>query len=225
LKIQWTNLKFENLYLMKYKFITVEGNIGAGKTSLAKLLGKHYNAKLILETFAENPFLPKFFEDAKRYAFSAELFFLADRYQQLQEQLKTFNLFNEKTISDYVFVKSLLYSKVNLTNDEFKLFQRIFQIMYPSLPEPDLLVYIHSSVKRIIENIKKRGRNFEQSVSENYLLKIQNAYFNYFKQKPNLKILVINADSIDFVNNAAHFAKIVELIEKDYKKGVNFLNI
>lgn len=210
---------------MKYKFITVEGNIGAGKTSLAKMLGKHYNSKLILETFAENPFLPKFFEDAKRYAFSAELFFLADRYQQLHEQLKEFNLFNEYTISDYVFVKSLLYSKVNLTDDEFKLFQRIFHIMYPFLPEPDLLVYIHSSVDRIIKNIRKRGRNFEQSVSENYLLKIQNAYFNYLKQKPNLKILVINADNIDFVNNVDHFNKIVELLENEYQKGVNYLNI
>jgi len=210
---------------MKYKFITVEGNIGAGKTSLTKMLGKHYNAKLILETFAENPFLPKFFEDAKRYAFSAELFFLADRYQQLHQQLKAFNMFSSQTISDYVFVKSLLYSKVNLSEDEFKLFQRIFNIMYPSLPEPDLLVYIHSSVERIIKNIRKRGRNFEQSVSEAYLLKIQNAYFSYFKQKPNIKILVIKADAIDFVNNAAHFSKIVELLEKDYQKGVNYLDI
>jgi len=210
---------------MKYKFITVEGNIGAGKTSLAKMLGQYYKSKLILETFAENPFLPKFFEDAKRYAFSAELFFLADRYQQLQEQLKTFNLFSENTISDYVFVKSLLYSKVNLTDDEFKLFQRIFYIMYPTLPEPDLLVYIHSSVQRIIKNIRKRGRNFEQSVSEEYLVKIQNAYFNYFKQKPNLKILVLNADHIDFVNNADHFNKIIELIEKEYSNGVNHVEI
>jgi len=210
---------------MKYKFITVEGNIGAGKTSLAKKLGVHYNAKLILETFAENPFLPKFFEDAKRYAFSAELFFLADRYQQLHEQLKAFGLFSNQTISDYVFVKSLLYSKVNLSEDEFKLFQRIFHIMYPSLPEPDLLVYIHSSVERIIRNIRKRGRNFEQSVGKQYLLKIQNAYFEYFKQKPNLKILIINADTIDFVKNENHFHKIVDLIEKDYKAGINYINI
>lgn len=210
---------------MKYKFITVEGNIGAGKTSLAKLLGKHLRAKLILETFAENPFLPKFFEDAKRYAFSAELFFLADRYQQLHEQLKEFNLFNQLTISDYVFVKSLLYSRVNLTDDEFKLFQRIFSIMYPNLPEPDLLVYIHSSVNRIIKNIRKRGRNFEQSVSETYLLKIQQAYFNYFKQKPNLKILIIQADAIDFVNNIEDFKKIVSLIEKDYLPGVHTVHM
>lgn len=210
---------------MKYKFITVEGNIGAGKTSLAKLLGKYFGAKLILETFAENPFLPKFFEDAKRYAFSAELFFLADRYQQLHEQLKEFNLFNQLTISDYVFVKSLLYSRVNLTDDEFKLFQRIFSIMYPNLPEPDLLVYIHSSVDRIIKNIRKRGRNFEQSVSETYLLKIQQAYFNYFKQKPNLKILIIQADAIDFVNNIEDFKKIVSLIEKDYLPGVHTIHM
>lgn len=210
---------------MKYKFITVEGNIGAGKTSLAKLFGQHYQSKLILETFAENPFLPKFFEDAKRYAFSAELFFLADRYQQLHEQLKEFNLFSHSTISDYVFVKSLLYSRVNLTDDEFKLFQRIFQIMYPSLPEPDLLVYIHSSVKRIIKNIVKRGRNFEQSVSEEYLLKIQNAYFNYFKQKPNLKILIINSDKIDFVNNANDFEKIVDVVEHNYKPGIHHINL
>ncbi len=210
---------------MKYKFITVEGNIGAGKTSLAKLLGQHFDAKLILETFAENPFLPKFFEDAKRYAFSAELFFLADRYQQLHEQLKEFNLFNQRTISDYVFVKSLLYSRVNLTDDEFKLFQRIFSIMYPNLPEPDLLVYIHSSVNRIIKNIRKRGRNFEQSVSESYLLKIQQAYFNYFKQKPNLKILILQADDIDFVNNPADFDKIVNLIEKEYSPGLHTIKL
>jgi len=210
---------------MKYKFITVEGNIGAGKTSLAKLLGEHFGAKLILETFAENPFLPKFFEDAKRYAFSAELFFLADRYQQLHEQLKAFNLFNQYTISDYVFVKSLLYSRVNLTDDEFKLFQRIFGIMYPNLPEPDLLIYIHSSVDRIIKNIKKRGRNFEQSVSEAYLLKIQQAYFNYFKQKPNLKILIIDADKIDFVNLKSDFKKIVNLIDKEYVPGIHRISL
>jgi len=210
---------------MKYKFITVEGNIGAGKTSLAKLLGKHFEAKLILETFAENPFLPKFFEDAKRYAFSAELFFLADRYQQLHEQLKEFNLFSQFTISDYVFVKSLLYSRVNLTDDEFKLFQRIFGIMYPNLPEPDLLIYIHSSVSRIIKNIRKRGRNFEQSVSEGYLLKIQQAYFNYFKQKPNLKILIVDADKIDFVNNKEDFEKIVHLIDKEYLPGIHRISL
>jgi len=210
---------------MKYKFITVEGNIGAGKTSLTKLLGAHFDSKLILETFAENPFLPKFFEDAKRYAFSAELFFLADRYQQLHEQLKEFNLFSQSTISDYVFVKSLLYSRVNLADDEFKLFQRIFHIMYPSLPEPDLLIYIHSSVDRIIKNIQKRGRDFEQSVSESYLFKIQQAYFNYFKQKPNLKIIVINADEIDFVHNQNDFNSIVEVIHQDYKPGIHQINL
>ncbi len=209
----------------RYKFITVEGNIGAGKTSLAKRIAETYGAKLILETFVENPFLPKFFEDPKRYAFSAELFFLADRYHQIQENLNEFNLLNQLIVSDYVFMKSLLYSRVNLTDDEFKLLQRIFHIMYPNLPDPELLVYIHSPVERIIANIKKRGRDFEQGVSSEYLLKIQNAYFNYFKQKPELKILIINGEHIDFVNIEADYQKILECINKEYEPGLHHIDL
>jgi len=210
---------------MQYSFITVEGNIGAGKTSLAKKLAERFKAKMILETFVENPFLPKFFEDPKRYAFSAELFFLADRYHQLNETLKEFDLFSTVTISDYVFMKSLLYSRVNLSDDEFKLLQRIFNIMYPSLPDPQLLVYIHSSVDRIIQNIVKRGRDFEQGVSEEYLLKIQNAYFSYFKQKPELPILIINGDNIDFVNNEDDFEQIVKLLDQEYSAGMHHIEL
>lgn len=210
---------------MKYNFITIEGNIGAGKTTLAKMLANEYRGKNILEEFVANPFLPKFFEEPDRYAFSAELFFLADRYQQLNKVLQDVDLKTSFTVADYVFVKSLLYSKVNLKEDEFRLFERIFQIIYPELPDPELLVYVHSSPERLVQNIIKRGRDFEQGVRLAYLKQIENAYFDYFKSRPDLKILVLDTDAIDFVQNKAHYEKILELINADYNPGIHMMKI
>ena len=161
-----------------YEFIAVEGNIGSGKTTLAKKMALDYNANLILESFARNPFLPKFYKDPNKYAFPLELFFMAERYQQLNKQNK--DLFSEKIISDYFFGKSQLFAKNNLTNDEFSLFNRLFNIMFSSLRKPDIVVYLYANIHRLQLNIKKRGREFEQSITDNYLKDIQSTYLDYF---------------------------------------------
>lgn len=142
---------------MKYNFITIEGNIGAGKTTLAHLLSKHFNARLILEEFADNPFLPKFYENKQQYAFPLELFFMAERYKQLKELLQTKDMFQKVTISDYLFTKCLLFAKVNLPEEEFLLYQKLFDIINPQLVQPDLLIYLHAPVTRLKENIKKKS--------------------------------------------------------------------
>ena len=154
---------------MKYNFITIEGNIGAGKTTLAHLLSKHFNARLILEEFAENPFLPNFYENKEQYAFPLELFFMAERYKQLKELLQSKDLFQNLTISDYLFTKCLLFAKVNLPEQEFLLYQKLFDIINPQLVQPDLLIYLHAPINKLKENIKKRNRSYEQSIGRDYL--------------------------------------------------------
>src|SRR6187431_2026198 len=175
---------------MKYHFITIEGNIGAGKTTLAHLLSKHFNARLILEEFADNPFLPKFYENQKQYAFPLELFFMAERYKQLKELLQTKDMFQAITVSDYLFTKCLLFAKVNLPPEEFKLYQKLFDIIHQQLLHPDILVYLHAPVKKLQQNIKKRQRDYEQSIPDAYLYNIQETYTSYIKQH-NLKTIFI----------------------------------
>src|SRR6478736_6265273 len=154
---------------MNYHFITIEGNIGAGKTTLAHLLSKHYNARLVLEEFADNPFLPKFYENPSQYAFPLELFFMAERYKQLKDLLQTKDMFQNITISDYLFTKCLLFAKVNLPEEEFLLYQKLFDIINPQLIQPDLLIYLHAPVNKLKENIKKRNRSYEQNIDPGYL--------------------------------------------------------
>src|SRR5690349_6039106 len=166
---------------MKHHFITIEGNIGAGKTTLAHLLAKHYNARLILEQFADNPFLPKFYENPKQYAFPLELFFMAERYKQMKELIQQKDMFQSVTISDYLFTKCLLFSKVNLPDDEFRLYQRLFEIIHQQLVQPDLLIYLHSPISRLQENIKKRNRVYEQNIPDEYLMNIQQTYTSYIR--------------------------------------------
>src|SRR5678816_1188809 len=161
---------------MNYHFITIEGNIGAGKTTLAHLLSKHYNARLVLEEFADNPFLPKFYENPAQYAFPLELFFMAERYKQLKDLIQTRDLFHSITISDYLFTKCLLFAKVNLSEDEFRLYQRLFEIIHQQLIQPDLLIYLHAPVTKLQTNIKKRNRSYEQNIPDEYLFKIQETY-------------------------------------------------
>ncbi len=163
---------------MKYNFITIEGNIGAGKTTLAHLLSKHLNARLILEEFAENPFLPKFYENQQQYAFPLELFFMAERYKQLKELLQTKDMFQNVTISDYLFTKCLLFAKVNLPEEEFLLYQKLFDIINPQLVQPDLLIYLHAPVRKLKENIKKRNRSYEQSIEAEYLFSFRKLTHN-----------------------------------------------
>ncbi|MBS1737376.1 MAG: deoxynucleoside kinase [Bacteroidetes bacterium] len=207
---------------MKYNFITVEGNIGAGKTTLATILSRHFNARLILEEFADNPFLPKFYENKDQYAFPLELFFMAERYKQLKELLHTKDLFRTTTISDYLFTKCLLFAKVNLPEQEYLLYQKLFEIINPQLIQPDLLIYLHAPVTRLKENIKKRNRSYEQSIDPDYLFSLQQTYTQYIKQH-SLKTLFIDASNADFLSNDAHVEAVLNALEKDYEEGQNFL--
>lgn len=207
---------------MKYNFITVEGNIGAGKTTLATILSHHFNARLILEEFADNPFLPKFYENKEQYAFPLELFFMAERYKQLKDLLHTKDLFHKVTISDYLFTKCLLFAKVNLPEQEFLLYQKLFDIINPQLIQPDLLIYLHAPVSRLKENIKKRNRSYEQSIDPEYLFSLQQTYTQYIKQH-KLKTLFIDASNADFLGNGAHVEAVLDALKKDYEEGQNFL--
>ncbi len=207
---------------MKYSFITIEGNIGAGKTTLSNLLAKHYDARLVLEQFADNPFLPKFYEDPKQYAFPLELFFMAERFKQLKELIQQKDLFQTVTISDYLFTKCLLFAKVNLPDDEFRLYQRLFDIIHQQLLQPDILIYLHAPVNRLQQNIRKRGREYEQSIPDDYLFSIQETYTHYIKQH-NLKTLFVDASNADFLGNEKHLQVIIEALDKEYSIGQHYL--
>ena len=207
---------------MDYNFIVIEGNIGAGKTTLSHKIAEEFNAKLILEQFAENPFLPKFYRDPEKYSFPLEMSFLADRYNQLKKELSERDLFKSFTISDYYFMKSLIFSKQTLQDDEYSLYRQFFHIIYNSLPKPDLYVYLHSNVDNLLKNIKKRGRDYEQEITADYLLKIQDSYFEFFKQQQDLNFLVIDTNEIDFVNNEDDYRKVLDAIfQAECKKGLN----
>ncbi|MEO6683065.1 MAG: deoxynucleoside kinase [Ginsengibacter sp.] len=207
---------------MNYPFISIEGNIGSGKTTLAQLLSDHFNARLILEEFADNPFLPKFYENKEQYAFPLELFFMAERYKQLKELLQTKDLFHSVTISDYMFTKCLLFAKVNLPEEEFSLYQKLFNIINPQLVQPNLLIYLHAPIDKLKENIKKRNRSYEQSIDPEYLLSLQEMYTQYIKQH-NIKTLFIDVTNADFLSNESQFQQILEALEKEYDEGQHYL--
>lgn len=209
---------------MKYNFLTIEGNIGAGKTTLANILAKKYNARLVLEEFADNPFLARFYENPGQYAFPVELFFMAERYKQLKELVHTRELFQTITISDYLFSKSLLFAKINLPEEEYRLYQKLFDIIHSQLVQPDLLLFLHVPVGRLQENIRKRNRPYEQSIPDDYLLHIQETYTHYIKHH-NIKTLFIDASNADFLNNESQVQKIMEALEKDYDKNHNYLQL
>jgi deoxyguanosine kinase len=209
---------------MKYHFIAVEGNIGAGKTTLSQLLSQHYNAKLMLEEFAENPFLTKFYENPKQYAFPLELFFLAERFKQQQELIKNTDLFQSVTVSDYLFTKCLLFAKVNLPEEEYRLYQKMFDVFQQQLATPDVLIYLHAPVNKLQSNIKKRNRKFEQSIPDEYLFKLQETYTSYIKQH-NIKTIFVDASNADFLYNEAHFKLITDALEKDLEEGQHFINL
>jgi len=209
---------------MNYHYIVIEGNIGAGKTTLAHLLSKHYNARLILEQFADNPFLPRFYENPKQYAFPLELFFMAERFKQLKDLLHQKDMFQSVTISDYLFTKCLLFAKVNLPEDEFRLYQRLFEIIQQQMIQPDLLIYLHAPVSKLQENIRKRNRSFEQNIPDEYLFNIQQTYTHYIRQH-NMKTLFIDAGDADFLDNEKHMKAVMEALEKDYEGGQHYLNL
>ncbi len=209
---------------MQYNFITIEGNIGAGKTTLAHLLSKHYNARLILEEFADNPFLPKFYENPSQYAFPLELFFMAERYKQLKEFLQQKDMFHALTISDYLFTKCLLFAKVTLSDDEFRLYQRLFEIINQQLVQPDILIYLHAPVNKLQANIKKRNRSYEQNIPDEYLFNIQETYTQYIKQH-NIRTLFVDASNADFLGNEKHLRIIYDALERDYPDGQHYLTL
>ena len=205
---------------MRYNYIAIEGNIGAGKTSLASMIAGQYNGKLILEQFEDNSFLPKFYKEPDKYAFPLEMSFLAERYQQLKDQLTKQDLFKTFTISDYLFNKSLIFAKNNLQTDEFALFSRMFTIIDEFLPKPDLMVYLYMDIPSLQRNIKLRGRSYEQSIEDSYLENIQNGYLDHIKKMTGVRVLVIDTSNTDFVNNKADYDSILELIDKDYQPGI-----
>jgi len=205
---------------MQYNFICIEGNIGVGKTSLAKKISEDCNARLILEEFANNPFLPNFYKEPEKYAFPLELFFMAERYKQLKEVMVQ-EIFSSFTVSDYFFIKSRLFAQNNLSKDELTLFYRLFDIMLSSLPKPDLLVYLHTDIKSLQKNIKKRDRSYEQDITDDYLKKIQEKYLDFFKKQMDFPVLIIDVTNVDFIQNDEKYQKIIAAIKQPYSFGVH----
>ncbi len=189
------------------------------------MLTEEYDCRLILEAFGDNPFLPLFYEDPKRFAFTLELFFMTERHEQMERNLMNQDLFHEFTVADYTFVKTLLFARKNLTNEKFRLFQKMFQVLNQSLPKPDLLVYFHRNVDLLMSNIKKRGREYEKHITANYLTEIQNSYFEYFRNILSFPVLIIDLNNVDFVANHNHYEQLKYLISKNYNPGVHRISL
>ncbi len=206
----------------EYNYVVIEGNIGAGKTTLASRIADQFNARLVLEHFADNPFLPKFYDDPDKYSFPLELSFLASRYKQLRDELVPQDLFKSFTVADYYFMKSLVFASSTLKGEEYNLYRQIFYIIYGTLPKPDLYVYLHLNTERLLKNIEKRGRNYEKSITREYLQTIQDSYFTFFRQNPENRYLVIDINEIDFVSEEKDYTRIIDTIfYKDYPTGLN----
>ena len=210
-KHQISNPK-DKIKINQYKYIAIEGNIGAGKTSLAKKIAIDFNSKLILERFADNPFLPKFYKDPERYAFTLEMSFLSERYQQISEDLSQLNMFNELIVSDYDIHKSLIFSKVNLNEDEFSLYRKLFYDMYKQTLKPDLFIFLNQEIPRLQKNINRRGRDYENEITDEYLLKINSGYFEFFKSRPDINFKIIDISDLDFVENRLDYLSIIDSI-------------
>lgn len=211
---------------MDIRFLVIEGNIASGKTTLSKMLSNDMNGKLILEQFADNPFLPKFYKNKERYSFPLELSFLADRYSQIKKEILNFDLFHSLLISDYYFTKSAIFSKNTLKEDEYNLFRKIFNIIFEQMPKPDLYVYLNNNVGNLLKNIEIRGRDYEQKIAPEYLDQIRQGYINYLKQITDFPILILDTENVDFVNNPEHYSKVKKIIfESEYKLGINRLSL
>jgi len=208
----WLKNPSKQYAFSKYNYLAIEGNIGAGKTSLATKISHDFNAKLILERFADNPFLPKFYEDAKRYAFTLEMSFLADRYQQISDDLAQLDLFKDFIVSDYDIFKSLIFSKITLNEDEFNVYRKLFYLMYKDMMKPDLYVYLYQNTERLQQNIKKRGRDYEQNIADDYLEKINTGYLEFLKTQKDFNVKIIDVSDRDFVENRADYLWVLEEI-------------
>ena len=210
------NLKnpLQSISLEQFNYVAFEGNIGAGKTTLATKISEDFNAKTVLERFADNPFLPKFYKDQNRYAFPLEMSFLADRYQQLSDDLAQFDLFKDFIVADYHIFKSLIFAKITLADDEYRLYRNLFDIIYREMPKPDLYIYLYQNSERLLQNIKKRGRSYEQKIPAEYLDKINNGYLDYIKSQTDLNVLIIDVSDRDFVKNQEDYLFILNEIQK-----------
>ena len=208
----WLKNPSKQFNFSNYNYIAIEGNIGAGKTSLANKIAQDFNAKLILERFADNPFLPKFYEEPQRYAFTLEMSFLADRYQQITDDLSQLDLFMDFMISDYDIYKSLIFSKITLPEDEFKLYRKLFYLMYKDIAKPELYVYLYQNTVRLQENIKKRGRDYEQNIENDYLEKINSGYLEFLKNHSEFNVKIIDISDRDFVENREDYLWILREI-------------
>jgi deoxyguanosine kinase len=195
------------------QFIVIEGNIGAGKTSFVSRYSKEFGYRVIYEQFAENAFLPKFYQEPEKYAFTLEMSFLANRFHQLKKELNRQDIFSSGIISDYYLMKSLIFARATLSTDEFKLYRDIFDIIYQRLPKPDKYVYLHKTPESLLKNIYSRGRAYERNINWQYLKKIEDSYFTFFKQHVDLKPLIINTDELDFVKNDEDFYFVCEKIK------------
>jgi len=208
-----------------YNFIAIEGNIGAGKTTLSHQLADRFGCDLVLEQFTDNPFLPPFYEQPERYAFPVELFFMTERHKQLLEHFSQPDLFRSFTVADYFFVKTLLFAKNNLSEEEFRLFQRLFLILNTTFPKPDLLLYLHRPVEVLLKQIKKRGRDIEQHITLGYLTEIQDAYLDYLKTETETPVLVLELGDADFQGDAAAFETISKILDVQHTPGTRFLKL
>lgn len=205
-------------------YLVIEGNIGVGKSSLVKKLSSEMKARSIYEQFEDNPFLPKFYENPERYSFPLELSFLADRYKQHKNALTNLDMFAPLAIADYYFSKSLIFSGVTLEKDEYSLYRQLFDIIHQQLPLPDLYVYLHSPVSRLLENIEERGREYEKKIEGEYLKKVQDGYFEYMKSRKDMKILIIDMENLDFVNRKEDYNSLKSIIfDRQYERGITRL--
>ncbi|MCO5231152.1 MAG: deoxynucleoside kinase [Chitinophagales bacterium] len=210
---------------MYYKYIAIEGNIGAGKTTLAQLLSEVYNGRLILEEFHENPYLSLFYENPEKYALQLETSFLLDRYKQLNTILSEPNIFQDFVIADYMLSKSLLFSKINLSTSDFKLYSNFFDIIKKRLPMPEIVFYLHADTEQLKKNIQKRGRSYEQNINRHYLAKIERIYFEYFKQNPQIKVVVIDVNGKDWISDMYAYESLLGVFEQHYKVGMNYVSL
>jgi len=208
-----------------YNFIAIEGNIGAGKTTLCHQLAERFGCALVLEQFTDNPFLPPFYEQPERYAFPVELFFMTERHKQLLEHFSQPDLFRSFTVADYFFVKTLLFAKNNLSEAEFRLFQRLFSVLNATFPKPDLLLYLHRPVEVLLKQIKGRGRNIEQNISPDYLMEIQDAYFDYLKTETETPVLILELGDVDFQHDTNAFEAIAQIMSAQHNPGMRFLKM
>ena len=215
LDLQLRNPK-ANYNLSKFQYLTIEGNIGAGKTSLSHMIAEEFNGKLVLEQFADNPFLPKFYEDMDRYAFPLEMSFLADRYQRLQDDIAQFDLFTDFVVSDYDVFKSLIFAKITLQEEEFKLYKKVFDLMYTNLPKPGLYVYLYQNTERLLQNIKDRARAYEQKIPAEYLEKINKGYLQFIQSKSDFNFKIVDVSSYDFIKNRRDYIAVLKQLTNSY---------